>query len=410
MSRAYWRDPAPLSAVSEVLAWRQEGDSFWLRLADCIFYPESGGQRADLGLVGGLPVRDVQLRGGDIWLRLDAAPPDGPLLQQVDAALRLDHSEQHSGQHLLSAVFIEQMGAATVGFHMGESVSSIELDTPRLDEADLRRAEIRAWELIRQCLPIRALFPEADALAAIPLRREPKVTENLRVVTIGDYDHSACGGTHLESSGELGAVFLGRRERIRGHWRVEFLAGGRALGAAATGLAALRDLAENLSCGSEELPGRLASLQREAARLPKLEKRLAALEAQAEALRLMETGVWECLPGGDLLLVEDFGERPPGVLSDLGAALCAGSGRLVLLACRWDGHGHLLFQRSRGEGPHLGDLMKRLLSGGQGQGGGGADRARCRLTETALSSVLKVAAISLAEADSGGQGPQKRGK
>jgi len=389
--KPYWQDPPVLEGEAEVIATRRDERGLWARLDASLFYPESGGQPADHGWLGERRVLDVQETDGEVWHLLDGEPAAGRLAQRVDAARRRDHAEQHSGQHLLSAACVELLDAATVAFHMGEAVSTIELDTAELDGADLARVEDRVAALIREDRAITALYPTPAEAAALPLRKEAGVTEDLRVVRIEGYDWSACGGTHLSSTGAVGALFVGRRERIRGRWRVEFLAGDRARRAATEALRRQRHLARALGCAAGELEERVAALAGEAETLRKKARRLAALEFDAEAAALAAGPDWE--DAGDWrLLARDFGERPAAELGELARRLCEESGRCLLAACREEGRGRLLFQRSRGEGPHLGGLLEEMLAEAGGRGGGGPDRAQGGLPAGADAAALLAAA------------------
>lgn len=386
--KPYWRLPPPLSAETELLETRREGEEIWLLLAECIFYPASGGQRPDRGRLGEQAVADVQLRDGRTWLRVAREPQPGPLLQAVDAAARRDHSEQHSGQHLLSAVFLDLAGAATLSFHMGERVSTVELDldapSPELDAAVTGRCNA----LIRAGLPLRALYPTAAEAAELELRKEPGEHEQLRVIEIEGIDRSPCGGTHVAGTGELGALYLGRWERIRGRWRVEFRVGGRAHAEADAALRLRRELAEGLSCGAEELPRRVTSLREDAARLPGLRRRLRTLAAEAAARDLVSATGWRELASGWRWLEWEPGVEAAAEPGDVAGALCAEPGRL-LLSHRRDGDLlRLHLQRSRGDGPHLGDLLGVELRRCGGRGGGGPDRAQGQAPASAAAGLL----------------------
>jgi alanyl-tRNA synthetase len=210
----------------------------------------------------------------------------------------------------------------------------------------------------------------------MPLRKAPTVQDGLRVVEIQGYDWSPCGGTHLASTGQIGALLLGRREKIRGRWRLEFLAGRRALAAGTAGLGLLRRLAEAATCAPAELESKLALLREESARLRKeLQRARELLLAQEAAVLAQDDAEWEAMPGGGRLLVKDFGVRPPAELAQLAKLLSESPGRCLLWACRDEGRPRFHFQRSRGEGAHLGELLGRLLGERGGTGGGGPDRA-----------------------------------
>lgn len=370
--RAYWRDDPPITGETEWSECSRDEGEIWVRPEESLFYPESGGQLADRGRLGERNVIDVQLRGDEVWLRLDGEPAPGPLRAEVDADRRRDHSAQHSGQHLLSAVCLELLEAPTLSFHMGEEVSTVELEIDSLDDVDVARVERAVAARIRENRPIRALYPSVEEAARMPLRKAIQVEEDLRVIEIEGVDHSPCGGTHLGSTGELMALWLGRRERIRGRWRIEFLAGERALLAARKALGQRRELGERLSCPGDEITARVEALQDEAARLRKRERRLIALEAEIEATHLKSDSSWEGLAGGWSLLVRDFGERASAEISTLAGALCTEGSRILVAAWREGGRGRLLCQRTRGEGPDLAGVFAAIGV----RGGGGADRAQ----------------------------------
>ncbi len=393
---SYWSEIAPLSGETVLLETRRDDDGrIWVKPEENIFYPESGGQLADRGRLGEREVLDVQLREGEPWLCLDGEPGNGRLTATVDAPRRRDHSAQHSGQHLLSAVCLELLGAPTLSFHMGEEISTVELDLSKIDEADLLRVELAVAERIRENRPIRALYPTLEEASRLPLRKALQVEEDLRVIEIDGLDYSPCGGTHLCTTGELMALWLGRRERIRGHWRIEFLAGDRALAAARQALRERRELTELLSCAGSELGERIASLQAEGARLRKSERRLVALEAAAEAADLVADPGWETIDADWSLLIRDFGERVPGDLDELAGVLCAEESRILLAACRQGAEGRLLFQRSRGEGPDMGALFRVI----DARGGGGPDRARGACAAGRIEDLLAAARESLRGGD-----------
>ncbi len=394
----YWSEKAPLSGETVLLETRRDDDGrIWVKPQDNIFYPESGGQLADRGRLGEREILDVQLREGEPWLLLDGEPGSGRLAVTVDALRRRDHSAQHSGQHLLSAICLELLGAPTLSFHMGEEISTVELDISELDDTDLLRVELAVAERIRENRPIRALYPTIEEASRLPLRKAIQVAEDLRVIEIDGVDHSPCGGTHLAATGELMTLWLGRRERIRGRWRVEFLAGERALAAARQALSERRELAESLSCAAAEIGARIAALQAEGTRLRKSERRLIALEATVEAADLVADPGWEPVDANWSLLVRDFGERVPGDLEELATVLCAEESRILLAACRQGEDGRLLFQRSRGEGPDLGALVRAI----DARGGGGPDRARGACAAGRIAGLLAAARGHLR----GGDGP-----
>lgn len=374
MSKLYWQMPAPLNADLKILESKEEEGRFHLRCEPGLFYPESGGQRSDQGTLAGYRVLDVYTKDGEDWLVLDEDPGLGIHPASVDADLRRDHAEQHSAQHLLSGLAFREFGIQTLSFHMGEELSTLELDHPPLPEDRLRDLENRAAALIRRNLTIEALYPEKEGWKELPLRRPPQVSEGVRILHIQDLDHAPCGGTHLSSTAGIGSIRILRQEKIRGHLRLEFLAGERARQADRLDAGRIAELSRLFQTGSAEVPERAEGLLGECRELRREVKKLKARLLKQES-RELEQEEW--LQKEDWkILIRDFGERSPGELDALSRELCAEPGRMLLLSSRQGDQLHVLAQRSRGEGPSLGSRLGELLREKEGRGGGGGDRAQ----------------------------------
>lgn len=221
------------------------------------FYPTSGGQPNDLGTLNDVPVVDVVVREADqAVLHVLAAPlPPQPVVGRIAAARRADHRQQHTGQHILSQAFLRLVEAETVGFHLGLDAVTIDLHTRQLSEADFARAEVLANQVVAQALPVRAWFPADDEIATLALRKTPDVVGKLRVVSIGEFDVTACGGTHVANTAEIGLIKLLKQEkRSGGLVRIVFACGARALADYARKHRIVTQLAADLTCGEDELP------------------------------------------------------------------------------------------------------------------------------------------------------------
>ena len=231
--RLYYEDPFLTQFEARVVEVTTVENRPAVILDQTAFYPTSGGQPHDIGQVAGVPVVDAVEREDGVVLHVLAgdAPTVGNIVQgQVDAARRFDHMQQHTGQHILSQAFLQLWSAQTVGFHLSEEYSSIDLD--RMPIAPPDQAIIRAEELVNRVVfedrPVRAFFPSDEELTALRLRKPAAVHERIRVVQVEGFDVSACGGTHVVRTGQIGLVVVRRWERYKGGLRVEFLCGGRA--------------------------------------------------------------------------------------------------------------------------------------------------------------------------------------
>jgi alanyl-tRNA synthetase len=216
------------------------------------FYPTSGGQPFDTGRLGGVQVIDV-IDEGDRIAHLLAEPlSDTHPTGSIDWARRFDHMQQHTGQHLLSAVMAEQLSSATTAVHFGRNGSTIDLDVSTLTSDQVLMIEERVNRIVVENRAVTVSFQEAAQAAG--LRKPSDRSGVLRIVTIEGLDQSACGGTHVRATGEIGAILLRRIERVRKAIRVEFLCGSRAIRQARKEFSILGRLAEELSAATDELP------------------------------------------------------------------------------------------------------------------------------------------------------------
>jgi alanyl-tRNA synthetase len=349
------------------------------------FYPTSGGQPHDTGSIAGVPVVEVVDEGEQV-AHVTAAPVDGAEVAcRIDWDRRFDHMQQHSGQHLLSAVFVAGFGLATVSFHLGQESSTIDLDAAALDAAALLEAERRANQAVFEDRPLGVDF-EAAAEAR-DLRKPSGRAGVLRIVSIEGLDRSACGGTHVRRTGEIGPILIRKLDKVRNTMRVEFLCGGRAVRRARADFDALARVAQMFSGALEDVP-ELVRVQLEAARSnDKLRRKLEADLAQYQGRELYdaaapdETGVRRALrrlPNGSL---EDFRALAQSFTAQSKAVFSAAldDPPAVLLAVSAD------------MGIDAGKLLKAALSQAGGRGGGNPRMAQGSLpSREALEQVLNV--------------------
>ncbi len=337
------------------------------------FYPASGGQPNDLGELSGCPVVDVLDEGERVGhvLETPLAQSSGELRGRIDWPRRFEHMQQHTGQHLLSAVMMELFGFETVSFHLGSEVSTIDLRTPSLTAEQMLEAERRSNEVVFENRPVSVSY--VDAAEAEGLRKPSERGGELRIVSIDALDRSACGGTHVRTTGEVGPVLLRKTEKIRGDLRLEFLCGGRAVRRARADFDALTQVARVFSCSLEEVPSLVDQQQARLREAERTNRRLAgelatrlgaelydAASPAADGFRRHLHRV-EAEPLDDAVraMAQSFISRP-------GAVFCASSDAppSVLLAC------------SAGSGLHAGNLLRAALAPHGGRGGGSATMAQ----------------------------------
>ncbi len=354
--RLYYDQPYLTECAAQIVAVSERAGRLAVALDRSVFYPEGGGQPADRGWLQRAdsaqrwPIVDAQSDDdGVVWHALattESPPATGmAVTAQIDWLRRFDHMQQHCGQHILTAAFIAVCAAPTASFHLSDRSVTIDLAVNDLSEAQIRAAETWANQAVWQNLPVQARFVAPAELSQIALRKPPTVNGPIRVVSIGDIDHSACGGTHPARSGEIGLIAILGWTRQRGMLRIEFACGGRALAALHARDAAARAAAATLSVGWAELPAAVTRLQ---TAQQELQRELAQTRRELDALRAAQ---WYAqtppVNGRRIVTVTLPGAEPErlraiaGFIADLpgGVAIVAGGAEKaqIVVACAEDG-------------------------------------------------------------------------
>ena len=378
--RLYYRDSYLTRFRARVLDANPEQTRLYLdRTA---FYPTSGGQPFDTGTLGGSPVVDVIDEGERIVHVTSAPVTEAEVECIVDEARRADHRQQHTGQHLLSAVFIQLLDAPTVSFHLGAEACTVDIQRDALTADQVRAVEKRANELVLENRPVTVSFH--DSAAELGLRKPADRGGELRIVAIADLDRSACGGTHVRSTGEIGPILIRKLDRIRGIVRVEFLCGARAIMRARADFDALASVSRALSCPLDEAPLLVASQQERLQAAEKGRTRLAAELAKIEGRELWRQT--EPGPSGRRVIVRTV----PSFTEEVRAmALSFATGESAcFIAIATDAAG-ILLAASADSGIHAGNVLKAALTRHGGRGGGNAALAQGSGSAEALEKVRR---------------------
>jgi alanyl-tRNA synthetase len=246
------------------------------------FYPTSGGQPFDTGRLNGIRVTEVVDEDDRIAHLLETPlPPADTVKGTIDWARRFDFMQQHTGQHLLSAVLADQLGYQTVSVHFGDDAATLDLDAGTISPEEIRQAEARANAVITENRAVTVTFEDG----AIGLRKATERSGVLRIVTIADLDRSACGGTHVRATGEIGALLVRKTERVKKQVRLEFLCGGRAVRRARADFEILSQLAGAASTGVDDLP---SLLERQRTELKAADAARRAMEEELSRFRARE--------------------------------------------------------------------------------------------------------------------------
>lgn len=354
--RLYYSDSYLTTFEARIVEEADSGHRIYLdRTA---FYPASGGQPSDRGTLGGRALVDVVEEGERVAHIVEAPIADRAVAGTIDWERRFDFMQQHTGQHLLSAVFAERFGLETVSVHLGDDASTIDLQTSSFDPALLAAAEEIANREIAANRPTQVTFE--DAATASGLRKASAREGMLRIVAIEGLDRSACGGTHVRATGEIGAILLGRTEKVRQTTRVEFYCGLRAI-------QTTRSSGDTLRKQVSELQERIAAADKE---LRKLSAELAGYRGR----ELHATTP----PGPDGL--RRFLRRADGIDDGIRAEAQAFTvyGKALYLAVTGDA---ILLAVSADSGWHAGNRIKPLVT----KGGGSATMAQGAVSDAAAA-------------------------
>lgn len=392
--RLYYTDSFLREFDARVLECRPAGERFEVVLDRTAFYPASGGQPHDTGRLGEAEVLEVFEREDNTVVHVtDRAVARGPVRGAIDWERRFDHIQQHTGQHLISAAFLELFRFSTVSFHLGRDVSTIDLAAPSVVPRHLEEAERLANRAIFEDRPVRVSFASAAQLAEAGIRKAVERAGLLRVVEIEGFDRQPCGGTHAQRTGQVGLLLLRRLEKQKQNWRVEFVCGFRAWRVARRDYAALSEAAGAISCGLPEVPAMVAKTLEERQAAQRERQRLLERLAEMEARTLAAS----C--GGTVEHV--FEDADAGYLRLVAARLAAQLGTRALLGTR--AGGHVVFAQSAGMAGDMNALLRETLARAGGKGGGSKDFAQGTVPDGArLEEILRSARERLGSASSPG--------
>jgi alanyl-tRNA synthetase len=380
--RLYYNDSRLLEFDARVISVSQRDDgAVAITLDRTAFYPTGGGQPNDLGTLGEARMIDcIDVEDEGVLHVIQGPVPDiGDTVHgKIDWLRRLDHMQQHTGQHILSAAFVKLFAAPTHSFRVLEHECEIDaaLDDPTDERID--RAVDLANQIIWECRPIQIRQVTTQAAASLPLRKEPARKGELRLIEIDEFDLTPCGGTHAKSTGEVGVIAVRSWERAKGLTRIQFMAGVRVLGdyrkANRTALA----VAESFSAAREDSPALLKKLIEENKKLTRRVRELDEVACRVEAEQILKESRLAAgyRPPDPTIIAKVFGDRDTDSLKHLALALMAHPNVVALLGSRDGETARLVFARSADGPGDMNALMKEACAMLDGRGGGKIDLAQ----------------------------------
>jgi alanyl-tRNA synthetase len=364
--RLYYTDCYLREFDARVTAVRTADGGVRVYLDRSAFYPASGGQPCDRGNLGGAKVLDVIDEGEAIAHVVGHGPESEAVVGAIDWDRRFDHMQQHTGQHVLSAAFEEAAQLKTLSFHLGDEVSTIDLDSTRVGVRQIERAESRANQVVFENRPVEILFRNAAETREMQLRKPTGREGEIRLIRIEDFDLSACGGTHVSRTGAIGTILVRKVERMKDQTRIVFVCGGRALACARADLRILKETGFLLSSDYEHIP-HLVRKQSEELRtavksIEKLTRKVAEYRAR---------DFWQSTPerDGRRTIRATFGSDEDVEAKMIAHAIAALPSCRALIAVRGQ-PAVLYFAQSEDGDSDMGSILRKTVEAFAGKGGG----------------------------------------
>lgn len=373
--KLFYIDPYIKSFTTEVLKQEQDEEGNWYAvLKQTSFYPTGGGQPCDTGIIGGRNVINVEEADGEIrhYLEGPLEKLTGEMECRINWDRRFDHMQQHSGQHILSAAFDQLFGYKTVGFHLGNEIVTIDLETEKITEEEAVQAEELANQIIIENRPIEVKWVTEEELSQYQLRKETKVKENIRLVIIPDFDYNGCGGTHPKATGEVRAVKILNWERQKKNIRLQFVCGNRVIKQLGQKQKVLLTLTKLLNAPEEDMAQAVTRLLENGKTLEK------SLELSCDQLLQYEARELSTKNGKENHVISSvFHNRSIQELQKLARLIVAENNTaLVLFVSENANRLQLVCARGAGRTENMKNIMGNALSLIDGKGGGNASFAQ----------------------------------
>jgi alanyl-tRNA synthetase len=327
--RLYYNDPYMLEFDANIVAERPFGDRIGVLLDRTAFYPTSGGQPNDVGTINGVAVVDCieEENGSEIIHVVEENIAQGPAHCQIDGARRNDHMQQHSGQHVLSQAFVELFNWPTVSFHLGVAACTIDLSVESISREQAEQAEDLANRIVRENRNVAVRYVPREKIGEAGLRKPTEREGDIRVIDINGFDRSACGGTHVRMTGEIGPVLVIGIERVKKQARVQFICGDRVIRYARATNRILESISQTISAPPLDAATAVRTLWND---YQEVGKRVEQLESGLLDYEAAEYPVQERFALGT------FKNRGIEKLKVLATKICSRPGRIALLADEGD--------------------------------------------------------------------------
>lgn len=367
--KLYYQDSLIQEFQATVQSIKESKEGVEVILDRTAFYPGGGGQPHDLGQIDDIPVLKVYTAGDDIVHLLEKAPAGKTVTGKIDWSRRMDYAQQHTGQHIVSQALVRAGNFPTVSVHFGEEITTIEIDSPSISPEDVERVEQIANEAVCANHPVKTVWVKPGEIQKISTRRPPPAKERIRLVEIGNFERTACGGVHVPSSGMVGWIKIIGQEKIRGHVRLILKIGERARMDYAEKINVIDQLQRLLTCGQPFLAGQVEKMQQQ---LRETQHQLFRFQAE-----MVQEAAREILNQNDRqnerMVYREFEGLPVKLLREFVNQILQQENRLVFAVNKSGAEFQWIAAHSLVEKLNLNPILQPLLKEIGGKGGGRPD-------------------------------------
>jgi alanyl-tRNA synthetase len=372
MQKLYFDDSYITEFQANIIEVVPYKDKYAILLDKSYFYPESGGQPSDIGTINDIKIEYVTEENGNILHITSEEVTIGAADCKIDWMHRFDNMQQHTGQHILSACFYKLYRGETSSFHIGKDSSTIEIDVESFDNEMIEKIEIMANSIVFNNIAVTAGIVDKEALTLLPLRKQPKVESNIRIITIADIDYSPCGGTHVSRTGEIGLIKIKRLEKLKSSYKFEFVCGTRALKDYANKNHIVNKLGSYLSTPEQEVENAFIKFTED---YKDLQKQLSQLRNELVHYEVQYLQQNASKLNGINVMIKAFENKDFNDIKLISQALVSNPSTIALLASKGQSC-QLIFARSENIETNMNDLLKAILPLLNGKGGGSPKAAQ----------------------------------
>mgnify|MGYP001021134241 FL=1 len=385
--KIYLINPYLRQVDARIVEKKYMNNRYYIKTNKTIFYPNlAGGQPGDKGTINGVEVLDTYEDNGDIvHVTKDNIHSDKVQLS-IDWDNRFDYMQQHSGQHLLSAVFYKLYNGETIGFYIGKEYVYIDINIPNISDDEIEKIEEFANKIIFSNFSIKSYIIEKGDINRLPVRKEPIVNSNIRIVEIDGIDFSPCCGTHLRNTGEIGIVKIRKVEKYKGNIRVEFVCGNRALKDYTWKNRYIRRISDLLSSKDKDVYDRVQKLYIQKEELEKENRDLRKELYQYRSQKLLKES--KSIKGKNCIC-KKFKDADFKVLNNIVAHLNSLDNNIIIFGIDGTENSQFIASRSPNININMKNIFKEISQEIDIQGGGSPQTVQGGCTKDELDLILK---------------------